>query len=101
MKIEIKELKENYAKFIISKTTPSFVNTLRRTLVVDVPKLAIEGVDFHLGHLGTKRKDGVDIEYYSMAPLFDEIIAHRLGLIPIPTDLELFNFPDKYFQSQF
>lgn len=94
MKLEIMELKDEYAKLIISDTTPSFVNTLRRTLLVDVPKLAIEDVDFHLGSLGIKREDGKDIEYESMAPLFDEIIAHRLGLIPIPTDLDLFIFQE-------
>lgn len=95
MKIEIRELKERNAKFILSETTASFVNTLRRTLIADVPKLAIEYIDFHLGSLGIKREEGKDIEYESMAPLFDEIIAHRLGLIPIPTDLELFVFQDE------
>lgn len=95
MKIEIVELNEESAKFIISKTTPSFVNTLRRTLIADVPKLAIEDIDFHLGSLGIKREEGKDIEYESMSPLFDEIISHRLGLIPIPTDLDLFVFQDK------
>ena len=94
MKLEIKELTEKTAKLIISDSNSSFVNTLRRTLISDVPKLAIEDVDFHLGPLGVKREDGKDIEYESMAPLFDEIIAHRLGLIPIPTDLEIFIYRD-------
>ena len=78
-------------KFIISDTTPSFVNTLRRVLLVNVPKMAIEDVEFHLGPI----RDSDGKEYESISPLFDEIIAHRLGLIPIPTDLKLFKFRDE------
>ena len=66
--------------------TPPLVNALRRTLLADVPKMAIEDVEFHLGPI--RAEDGK--EYESVAPLFDEIISHRLGLIPIPTDLALF-----------
>ena len=33
-----------------------------------------------------------EIEYESTSPLFDEIIAHRISMIPIVTDLELFSF---------
>src|SRR5207247_1655611 len=62
-------------------------NALRRVLVADVPKMAIEDVEFHLGPI--RAEDGK--EYESVSPLFDEMIAHRLGLIPIPTDLGLYN----------
>src|SRR2546428_7142997 len=65
---------------------PTFVNAIRRTLLADVPKMAIEDVEFHLGPI--RAEDGK--EYESVAPLFDEIISHRLGLVPIPTDLQLF-----------
>ncbi len=78
-------------KIIISDIPPSFVNTIRRVLVADVPKMAIEDVEFHLGPI----RDSSGKEYESISPLFDEIIAHRLGLIPIPTDLSIFNFRDK------
>jgi DNA-directed RNA polymerase subunit D len=50
--------------------------------------MAIEEVEFHLGPI---RGEG-DKEYESITPLFDEIISHRLGLIPIPTDLKHFVF---------
>jgi DNA-directed RNA polymerase subunit D len=65
---------------------PTFVNAIRRTLLADVPKMAIEDVEFHLGPI--RGEDGK--EYESVAPLFDEMISHRLGLVPIPTDLQLF-----------
>jgi len=73
VKVEIVELKDKYGKLRISETNPYFVNALRRTMMSEVPKLAIEDV----------------IIYDNTSSLFDEIIAHRLGLIPLPTDLKL------------
>jgi DNA-directed RNA polymerase subunit D len=91
MDFKVQEINDRYLKFIISDTTPSFVNTLRRVLLVNVPKMAIEDVEFHLGPI----RDSDGKEYESISPLFDEIIAHRLGLIPIPTDLSVFNFREE------
>jgi DNA-directed RNA polymerase subunit D len=90
MEFKIQELNDKFMKFIISDTSPSFVNTLRRVLMVNVPKMAIEDVEFHLGPI----RDSDGKEYESISPLFDEIIAHRLGLIPIPTDLKVFKFKE-------
>ncbi len=86
MKVEVKDLAEDRAFLLIEETDPATVNALRRTLLSDIPKMAIEDVEFHLGPI--RGEDGQ--EYESVTPLFDEIIAHRLGLIPIPTDPELF-----------
>jgi DNA-directed RNA polymerase subunit D len=86
MEMEIVELTDTKAKFIISGVSPPTVNALRRTLISDVPRMAIENVEFHLGPI----RDEQGKEYESMTPLFDEIIAHRLGLVPIPTDFDLF-----------
>jgi DNA-directed RNA polymerase subunit D len=86
MKIKVLESKPTYMKFIVEETDPATANALRRTLVADIPKMAIEDVEFHLGPI--RGEDGK--EYESVAPLFDEIIAHRLGLVPLPTDLKLF-----------
>jgi DNA-directed RNA polymerase subunit D len=88
MKIEIREAEPNFLKFIVTDTTPSFVNTLRRVLLANVPKMAIEDVEFHLGPI----RENTGKEFESISPLFDEIIAHRLGLVPIPTDLKLFGY---------
>jgi len=92
MKIDEKQIDDRKAKIIIGDANPPLLNALRRTLVADVPKLAIEDVEFHLGSIGSEDEDK---EYESNTPLFDEIIAHRLGLIPIPTDLDLFNYRDE------
>ncbi|MDO8480658.1 MAG: DNA-directed RNA polymerase subunit D [Nanoarchaeota archaeon] len=59
-------------KLLIKGTTPAFVNSLRRAIVEEVPTLAIEDVEF--------RKNN--------SILYDEIIAHRLGLVPLKTDLK-------------
>ncbi|MGM0509714.1 MAG: DNA-directed RNA polymerase subunit D [Thermoplasmatota archaeon] len=92
MKIELEDMQERKAKIVLSEANPTLANALRRVVIADVPKLAIEDVEFHLGTIGSETEDK---EYESSTPLFDEIIAHRLGLIPIPTDLELFNYRDE------
>ncbi len=89
MQIEVLEMDETKAKLLIYDAEPQIVNALRRTLIADIPKMAIEEVDFHLGPISTS-EDGRVAD--GSTPLFDEIIAHRLGLIPIPTDLKRFNF---------
>ncbi len=85
MDIEILEMAERKARFVLRNSSPAMANALRRTLLSDLPKMAIDKVEFHLGPI----MDG-DKEYESTTPLFDEIIAHRLGMVPVPTDLELF-----------
>lgn len=76
MKVVIKELKPKKAVLKIEDTKPYFVNSLRRIMLSELPKLAVEDV----------------VIYDNTTALFDEIIAHRLGMIPIPTDLSLLSF---------
>ena len=73
MDIEILEMAERKAKFILKNSSPAMANALRRTLLSDIPKMAIDKVEFHLGPIMYDDK-----EYESVTPLFDEIIAHRL-----------------------
>ena len=91
MDIETIEMAERKAKFILKNSTPAMANALRRTLLSDIPKMAIDDVEFSLGMMS----DESEKEYECTTPLFDEIIAHRLGMIPVPTDLELFTFQDQ------
>lgn len=90
MQIEIVELEERKCKFILKDSTPAKANALRRTMLSDVPKMAIDEVEFHLGPIDVDGK-----EFESITPLFDEIIAHRLGMVPVPTDYELFTTREK------
>ena len=80
MQIEIVEMEDTRAKFILKNSSPAMANALRRTMLQDIPKMAIDKVDFHLGPIMQDDK-----EYESVTSLFDEIIAHRLGLVPVPT----------------
>ncbi len=84
MKIESANLSDNRAEIILSDVEPHLLNAFRRALMVDVPKMAIDKVEIHLGAIS----DENGRTYESTTPLFDEIIAHRLGMIPVPTDGE-------------
>lgn len=88
MEIKIVELNGNQGKFQLLDASPEIANALRRVLMTEIPKMAIDSVEFHLGPI----MDEEGREYESVSPLFDEIVAHRLGLVPIPTDLELFGY---------
>ncbi len=86
MDIEIIEMADRKAKFVLKNSSPAMANALRRTLLSDIPKMAIDTVEFYTGKI--EGDDGK--EYESITPLFEEIIAHRLGMLPVPTDLDLF-----------
>jgi DNA-directed RNA polymerase subunit D len=91
MEIKILEMTDTKAKFVVSNASPEIANSLRRVLIAEVPKMAIETVEFHLGQIQGSPDDENE-EYESVSPLFDEVVAHRLGLVPIPTDPELYVF---------
>ncbi|HUS98988.1 MAG TPA: DNA-directed RNA polymerase subunit D [Candidatus Thermoplasmatota archaeon] len=76
MKVKTIELKGNKGVLKLEDTGVYFVNSLRRVMLAELPKLAIDDV----------------IIYDNTSALFDELISHRLGLIPIPTDLQILAF---------
>ena len=80
MQIEIVSMEDTKAEFYLKNSSPAMANALRRTMLQDIPKMAIDKVDFHLGPIMQDDK-----EYESVTSLFDEVIAHRLGLVPVPT----------------
>ncbi len=78
MKVKIIENNDRKIVFLLEETTPQFANALRRLSMVEVPNMAIQTVDF-------SKNDSV---------LYDEIIAHRLGMAPIVFDPKNFNMKD-------
>ena len=67
MEIEVKEKNENEIVFIIRNAEVPFINAIRRIAMMDIPKIAIEDVNI-------VRNDSA---------MFDEVLAHRLGLTPL------------------
>ena len=88
MKVNILQMEDNYAQIEFKDVNYSFVNSLRRSLVSMVPCLALHEIDFHMGSLGSyvDGESGDEREYESISAMFNEIVAHRLGMLPIPTD---------------
>lgn len=79
MKIRILNKTENSLHLHIEDTDIAFMNTLRRVVTTEVPTMAIDEV--------------VIIENSSV--LQDEFLAHRIGLIPLKTDLKTYNLPEE------
>jgi DNA-directed RNA polymerase subunit D len=76
MKIKILGKKGDKLEFLLEGSSPAFANELRRIMVTEVPVLAVEFVNI--------------VE--NTSALYDEMIAHRLGLIPLVFDPKKFNF---------
>ncbi len=79
MKITTIKKSKNKLIMLIEGTTSSYVNTLRRLILAEVPTMAIEDIEF-------RQNDSV---------LYDEMLALRLGLIPLKTDLKMYNLPEE------
>lgn len=60
-------------------TTPAFVNTLRRAAIDLVPTMAIDEITF----------------VQNSSAIYDEILAHRLGLLVLNTDLKGYNLKEE------
>jgi DNA-directed RNA polymerase subunit D len=67
--VEFVERGDRRARFLVRGLTPAFANGVRRAIVADVPTLAVDDVRF--------------VENSSV--MFDEMIALRLGLVPLTT----------------
>jgi DNA-directed RNA polymerase subunit D len=79
IKVEILEKSKEKIKFRVEGIGPSFANALRRIMISEIPTMAIEWVDF-------KKNDSA---------LYDELIAHRLALIPLTFDRRAYKLPEE------
>lgn len=69
-------LKNNRGIFSFKNTHNSIVNAFRRIILTEVPTFAIDEVE-------VVKND---------SPLYDETVAQRIGLVPLKTDLQSYNF---------
>jgi len=67
LKIQILEKSDTEIKFLLEDSSPQFANALRRIMLGEIPILAIDTVDFSANE----------------SIFYNEIIAHRMGLIPL------------------
>lgn len=67
VKIRIESCKELELEFDLVNVTPALANAFRRLMISEVPSMAIEKVYI----------------YNNTSIIQDEILAHRLGLIPL------------------
>src|SRR5256712_9951265 len=77
MDIKLLTKEQDTIRFVLSDVSPAFANALRRIILAEVPVMAIEDV--------------MILENNSV--MYDEILAHRLGLVPITTD-QSYNLPE-------
>jgi DNA-directed RNA polymerase I and III subunit RPAC1 len=71
--------------FEISGIDAPIANALRRILLSEVPTMAIEHVDIH----------------QNTSIIQDEVLAHRIGLIPIKVDPRMFDEPPPAADGEF
>jgi DNA-directed RNA polymerase subunit D len=75
----LEKTKDGKLSFLLKNSDVSYANTIRRLMIEEVPVMAIEDVEFR----------------ENSSALYDEILAHRLGLIPLKTDLKSYNLPEE------
>jgi DNA-directed RNA polymerase subunit D len=79
MEVQILEEDELRIKALLRGVHRSYANAIRRFAIAEVPTMAIDDV--------------VIIENTSV--MYDELIAHRLGLIPLKTHLDKYVLPEE------
>ncbi len=77
MSLEVLEKNERKLIFVVEGISVEMANAIRRIIISEIPVMAVDEV----------------IILKNDSPLYDEIISHRLGMIPLTTDLEVYKLP--------
>jgi len=77
MRIKILSLDGDRVRFTIGGVDVAFANALRRTLISEVPNMAIDDLFI----------------FDNSSVVSDEVLSHRIGLVPIKTDLDRYVLP--------
>ncbi len=79
MEVDIIELSDDKARFVLKGVNPAIANGLRKSMLSEVPTMAIDYINI----------------YDNTSVLFDEQLGLRMGLIPLITDLDSYVLPDE------
>lgn len=79
MDIEVLEKSEHKLVFVVQNISIEMANAIRRIIMSEILVMAVDEV----------------IVLKNDSPLYDEIISHRLGMIPLTTDLETYKLPQE------
>jgi len=76
-KMKVKYLKngDKKATFVVSDIDFTRANAIRRALMTYVPSMAVDRITM----------------YENTSPIYEEMLAHRIGLIPLTTDLKTYS----------
>ncbi|HEA70339.1 MAG TPA: DNA-directed RNA polymerase subunit D [archaeon] len=77
MDINVLEKTDHKLVFVVENISLNMINSIRRIIVSEVPVMAVDEV----------------IILKNDSPLYDEIVSHRLGMIPLTTDLDAYKLP--------
>jgi|TARA_B110000881_G_C18602641_1_gene536693 DNA-directed RNA polymerase subunit D len=92
IKLKVLSETDTSIRILFSGVSRAFLNSLRRTMIADVPKFAIDQMRIELGIF----KDEETGELFeSNFALNDEQLAHRFAMLPVPTFHDEFYFQDE------
>ena len=77
MSLQVIERTDQRLIFVVEGISNEMINSIRRIIISEIPVMAVDEV----------------IILKNDSPLYDEIISHRLGMIPLTTDLDTYKLP--------